>query len=111
MTRRAENALREYVARAVRDRGSSKVSTTDDGGCTVVTPAVTMSGLEVHREITVPNTGNEDFARTVEVFHNPTGSVITTSVRIVGNLGSDAATTVSTTTRNGCWPARQAARR
>ena len=44
-----------------------------------------------------PNTGNEDFARTVDVFENPTASPITTTVRIVGNLGSDAATTVWTT--------------
>ena len=42
----------------------------------------------------MPNTGNEDFARTVDVFSNPTASPITTTVRIVGNLGSDAATTV-----------------
>ena len=65
-----------------------------DGDRTVVTPTVAIAGLYVSREITVPDTGNEDFARTVDVFTNPTDSPITTTVRIVGNLGSDAATTV-----------------
>ncbi|MCY2987786.1 MAG: FG-GAP-like repeat-containing protein [Planctomycetota bacterium] len=68
-----------------------------DGDRTVVTPLVTIAGLNVSREITVPNTGNEDFARTVDVFTNPTTSPITTTVRIVGNLGSNAATTVFAT--------------
>ena len=77
----------------------------DDGGRTVVTPVQTLAGLNVHREITVPLTPaplpsggerGEDFARTVDVFENPTDSPITTTVHIVGNLGSDAATTVFT---------------
>ncbi len=42
-----------------------------------------MSGLDVHREIAVPDTGNEDFARTVDVFHNPTGSTINTTVSLL----------------------------
>jgi len=65
-----------------------------DGGRTLVTAPQTLAGLRVHRRITVPSVGAEDFVRTVEVFSNPTGSPITTTVRIVGNLGSDAATTV-----------------
>jgi hypothetical protein len=69
----------------------------DDGGRTVVTPTPVISGLYVTREITVPATGGEDFARTVDVFSNPTSSPVTTTVRIVGNLGSDAATTVWST--------------
>jgi hypothetical protein len=56
-----------------------------------------MSSLTVSREITVPATGSEDFARTVDVFTNPSGSAITTTVRIVSNLGSDAATAIFTT--------------
>ena len=52
----------------------------------------TLAGLTVSRKITVPNTGNEDFARTIDSFTNPTGSSITTTVTIVGNLGSDAGT-------------------
>ena len=71
--------------------------TLDDGGRTVVTGAATLFGLNVHREITVPNTGNEDFARTVDVFENPTASAIMATVRIVGNLGSDAATAIFST--------------
>jgi hypothetical protein len=68
-----------------------------DGDRTIVTPLVTIAGLNVSREITVPNTGNEDFARTIDVFTNPTGAPITTTVRIVSNLGSNAATTVFAT--------------
>jgi phosphoribosylcarboxyaminoimidazole (NCAIR) mutase len=68
--------------------------TSADSGQTVITASGTTAGLTVTRKITVPNTGNEDFARTVNVFTNPTGSPITTTVRIVGNLGSDAKTLV-----------------
>ena len=71
--------------------------TLDDGGHTFVTPTQSLSGLDVSREITVPDTGNEDFVRTVETLYNPTDSAITTTVHIVGNLGSDAATTVFAT--------------
>jgi hypothetical protein len=65
-----------------------------DAGRTLVLAPRTIASLEVHREITVPATGSQDFARTVDVFTNSTGNAITTTVRIVGNLGSDAATTV-----------------
>jgi hypothetical protein len=71
---------------------------------TVITPPQAIAGLNVHREVTVPNTGSQDFARTVEVFNNPTASPITTSVHIVGNLGSDAATTVFATSSGGVTP-------
>ena len=40
----------------------------DDNGQTVLTEAFLASNLIVHREITVPDTGSEDFARTVDVF-------------------------------------------
>ena len=62
-----------------------------------MTGTQTLAGLNVHREVTVPATGNEDFARTIEVLQNPSGAAIATTVRIVGNLGSDAATTVFAT--------------
>jgi autotransporter-associated beta strand protein len=65
-----------------------------DGGRTAVTPTVAIAGLYVSRKITVPDSGTEDFARTVDVLTNPGSQPITTTVRIVGNLGSDAATTV-----------------
>lgn len=66
----------------------------DDDGQTIITSTEALFGLDVHREVTVPNSGSEDFARTIDVFYNPTASPITTSVRIVGNLGSDAATAI-----------------
>lgn len=68
-----------------------------DSGRTVVTDGAAMAGLEVSREITVPDAGSQDFARTIDIFHNPTGGDITVPVRIVGNLGSDGATTVFNT--------------
>ena len=72
-------------------------ATPSDGGCTIITPAQTLAGLTVSRKITVPSTGGQDFARTIDVFQNTTANPITTTVRVVGNLGSDAATTIFAT--------------
>ena len=71
--------------------------TAADSGQSVVTNSGTVAGLTISRKVTVPNTGNQDFARTLDVFTNSTGSPITTTVTIVGNLGSDAATNVFAT--------------
>ena len=68
-----------------------------NGGSTAVTPSATMAGLYVSRKVTVPASGSQDFARTVDSFQNPTTKAITTTVTILGNLGSDAATTVFAT--------------
>lgn len=68
-----------------------------NGNRTVITSSVDMGGIGVHRAITVPATGTQDFARTIEVLHNLTSSPITQSFRLVGNLGSDAGTTVFAT--------------
>ncbi len=68
-----------------------------DYGRTFTTGTQSISGLSVFREVTVPNAGPQDFARTIDVFANPTGSPITTTIKIVGNLGSDGATTVFAT--------------
>ena len=51
----------------------------------------------MHREVTVTNTGGQDFARTMDVFHNSTEAAITETVIIVGNLGSDGETVVFNT--------------
>ncbi|MEQ8633717.1 MAG: hypothetical protein RIC33_02590, partial [Gimesia maris] len=69
----------------------------EDGDRTIVTSTQAFSGLDVHREITIPNIGSQDFARTVDVFHNPTAAAITETVTIVGNLGSDEETVVFNT--------------
>ena len=60
-------------------------------------PAQTLAGLTVSRKVSVPNVGSQDFARTVDSFQNTTANSITTTVTILGNLGSDAATTVFAT--------------
>ena len=75
--------------------------TTANSGTTVVTQTVLMSGLYVHREVMVPSAGNQDFARVVDVFQNPTTSPITTTVRIVGSLGSDTASIFATSDGTG----------
>ena len=72
-------------------------STLGDGGCSVTTGTGTAAGLTVSRKVTVPNTGSQDFARTIDTFTNPTGSPIATTVTIVGDLGSGAGTTVFAT--------------
>ena len=68
-----------------------------DGGQSLVTGSGTAAGLTVTRKVTVPTAGGVDFARTVDTFTNATGSAITTTVQILGNLGSNAATTVFAT--------------
>jgi hypothetical protein len=68
-----------------------------DGGRSVVTANGEAAGLTVSRKITVPNAGNQDFARTVDTFTNDTSSPITTTVTVVGNLGSNTSTTVFAT--------------
>ena len=45
----------------------------------------------------MPDSGSQDFARTVDTFTNSTGSSIETTVQIVANLGSNGATTVFAT--------------
>ena len=64
---------------------------------TIIMPSIDFGGLGVHREITVPASGSQDFVRTVEVLRNLTGDAITQTVRLLGNLGSDAATSVFAT--------------
>ena len=83
---------------------SSPVPTLDDGALTVVTPTETLSGLQVQREVTVTNQGGQAFARTVEVFQNATNAAVTTTVHLVGNLGSDAATQVFATSSGDATP-------
>ncbi|MBI2806017.1 MAG: Ig-like domain-containing protein [Planctomycetes bacterium] len=76
-----------------------------DNGRTFLTPSQTVAGLSVAREIHVPNTGDQDFARTVDIFYNPSPTTpVITTVKIVGNLGSDAATTSSKPRINGSAP-------
>ncbi len=72
-------------------------ATTTDAGRSVQSSVTTIAGLDVQRKVSVPMTGGQDFARTVDAFTNNQASAITMTVTIVGNLGSDAATTVFAT--------------
>jgi hypothetical protein len=68
-----------------------------DAGQTVVIPTPDVALLSVVREVFTPSNGTRNFARTIDTLTNPTGTSIPTPVRIVGNLGSDASTTVFAT--------------
>ena len=72
-------------------------ATTANGGRTVVPAAQTLAGLSVSRQVTVPATGSQDFARTVDSFTNSTGSPITTTVKIEAIWARCADTTVFAT--------------
>lgn len=78
-------------------------ATTSLSGRQVVTADRTIEGLDVHREIFVPDTGTLGFARYQEVLHNPGSTTITVMVRVgsvssaYSNLGSDSATVVTAT--------------
>ncbi len=85
-----------YDACYYLDVGGSRYSPSAPGtlsadGRTVTLPTTTLAGVSVTRVIYVPATGG-DWARYLEVLDNPTGSDITTTVRISGNLGSDGGT-------------------
>lgn len=69
---------------------TSGTYTTELGGRQVILPAVNISGLNVQRKIFVPTTQN--WARYLEIIHNPTGSPIKVNVRVYGDLGSDSDT-------------------
>ena len=78
-------------------RPDSPGYTLADSGHSVVTGSGTVAGLTVSRQVTVPNDGGEDFARTIDTFTNSGATPITTTVQILCNLGSDANTTVFAT--------------
>lgn len=69
----------------------------DDAGQTVVTPLEQYGRIMAHREITVPGSGEDDLARIMDVLRNTASSPIGVTVRFVGNLGSDASTTIFAT--------------
>ena len=62
-----------------------------------------VSGLTISRKITVPNTGGQDSPARWTPCQFHTGAV-TTTVQILGNLGSDAATTVFATSDGDATP-------
>ena len=74
---------------------------TANSGQSLILGSGTAAGLAVSGEVTVPDTGSQDFARTVDTFTNSTGSSITTTVQIIANLGSNGATTVFDTSNGG----------
>ena len=87
---------RLYVGGSLYSPATATYSTAN-GGQSLLLGSGTAAGLTVAGEVTVPNTGSQDFARTIDTFTNSTGSTIATTVEIVANLGSGLATTVFAT--------------
>jgi len=77
-------------------------ATLDGNNHILTTPVQTLAGLEVSREITISET--DDVAHTIELLHNPTAEPVTTTVRIVGNVGFDGKTTVFATSDGDTIP-------
>jgi len=59
----------------------------------VTTPDWLVSGLRTHREIYVPT--DDQFARYLDVFYNPSAETITRRVTLFGYLGSEGATVIT----------------
>ncbi|PHS14845.1 MAG: hypothetical protein COA78_05540 [Blastopirellula sp.] len=57
-----------------------------DSGRTVTTSIVSQMGLDVQREVSVPNVGDENFARTIDSFTNTTSSPIAVPVAYSSQL-------------------------
>ncbi|WP_168219081.1 cadherin domain-containing protein [Limnoglobus roseus] len=80
------------------------LSSMTDSGQTLVTGKQNVAGVTVSRQITVPSTGGQDFTRTVDSYTNSLSSFpITLTVHVVGNLASDASTTVFAVAPDGSW--------
>jgi hypothetical protein len=79
-------------------------ATTTNYGETVVTPAETLAGLNVSRQITVPSSNTQSFARTVESLQNPTNTDITTAVELISSLGTAASANVFATSMGDATP-------
>jgi uncharacterized delta-60 repeat protein len=75
-----------------------------DGGRTLLTGIQTLDQLAVYREVTVPDGSGVSFARNVDAFSNSIGLPVSTTVRYVSNLGSDAATVVFATSDGDTIP-------
>lgn len=68
----------------------------EDADRELVLPPVAIDGLEVSRKVYVPATGG-GFLRWLDTIRNPTAATITTTVRFIGNLGTDNAPNPPTT--------------
>jgi len=60
----------------------------------LTTATQSLANWNVKREVFVPGSGNHTFARTVDVFTNPTATTTTRTVRIDGNFGYNVDTQV-----------------
>jgi hypothetical protein len=68
--------------------------TREDGDREIVYPTKSVAGLDVMRKLYIPNTGDIPFARFLDILQNPSGSPVTVTRRVCGDVGSDANTTI-----------------
>src|SRR5690606_2291393 len=61
----------------------------------------TMSDIEVSRQVYVPE--DQNWARFVETFHNPTGSEVCIDVALYSNMGSDGSDYLFTSSGDLSW--------
>ncbi|MFO1000538.1 MAG: LamG-like jellyroll fold domain-containing protein [Planctomycetaceae bacterium] len=73
------------------------ITATNDAGQTLLTGTSPISGVQIRREVTIPQAGSIEFARISNSFLNPNANAISLPLRFSGNLGSDAGTTVFAT--------------
>lgn len=94
-----EDAFDGYLSLVVDDTpyrvGGAAVEDSDCAGREWVWPEQIINGLTVQRKVYVP--ADAPFARWIEVFRNDSGQWISPTVLETGNLGSDARTTVIST--------------
>ncbi|MBI2477173.1 MAG: hypothetical protein HYV60_00500, partial [Planctomycetia bacterium] len=70
--------------------------TVEDNEQTLFFSTVTLAGLDVHREVYVPEASG-NFARLLDVLHNPTAAPIMVSVVLSGGLGGFSPVSVIST--------------
>ena len=76
-------------------------SSTEDDGREAICAAQTKSSLNVSRKVYVP--ADQNWARYLEILHNPTESTECVNVRIYQNMGSDGSDFMNTSDYNLSW--------
>ena len=76
-------------------------STTEDSGREAICDVQTKSSINVSRKVYVPTTQN--WARYLEILHNPEADTICVTVRIYQNMGSDGSDFMNTSDYDSTW--------
>ncbi|MBT4136164.1 hypothetical protein HOD75_01700 [archaeon] len=76
-------------------------STTEDSGREAVCDPQTKSSLNITRKVYVP--ANENWARYLEILHNPTAGIVCVDYKISQNMGSDGSDYLNTSSGDTTW--------